>query len=66
MKHSAVTHDYLAAEEIQNQNCQYFIEQVLEVWKDRETGKTIKRTTRFFTRYCRKCKHGQKIIRNIL
>ena len=41
VKHSIVTDDYVAAEEIQNQNWQYFIEQVLEVCKDKEIGKTI-------------------------
>ena len=33
IKHSKVTDDYIAAEEIQNQNWQYFIERVLEVCK---------------------------------
>ena len=45
IKHSAVTDDYIAAEEIQNQNWQYFIKQVLEVCKDREISKTIKKIT---------------------
>ena len=39
VKHGGVTDDYIAAEEIQNQNWQYFIEQVLEVYKDKEIGK---------------------------
>ena len=42
IKLSAVINGYIAAEEIQNQNWQYFIEQVLEVCKDKEIGKTIK------------------------
>ena len=36
VKHSAFTNDYIAAEDIQNQNWQYFIEQLLEVCKDKE------------------------------
>ena len=35
IRHSQVTDDYLAAEEIQNQDWQYFIERILEVSKDR-------------------------------
>ena len=42
IKDSAVTNDYIAAEEIQNRNWQYFIEQVLEVCKDKEICKTKK------------------------
>ena len=34
IRHSQVTDDYLAAEEIQSQDCQYFIERILEVSKD--------------------------------
>ena len=33
VKHSGVTDDYIAAEEIQNRNWQYFIEQVLMIKK---------------------------------
>ena len=47
VKHSAVTDDYIAAEQIQNQNWQYFVEQVLEVCKDREIGQTIKKSQDF-------------------
>ena len=47
IKHSVVTDDYIAAEEIQNQNWQYFIEQVLEVFKDKEIGKTIRKSQDF-------------------
>ena len=36
IRHSKVTDDYLAAEEIQNQNWQYFIERVIEVCKSKE------------------------------
>ena len=46
-KHSGVTDDYIAAEEIQNQNWQYFIEQVLEVCKDKEIGRTIRKSQDF-------------------
>ena len=35
IKHSKVTDDYIAAEEIQNQNWQYFIERVLQVLSKR-------------------------------
>ena len=42
IKHSKVTDDYIAAEEIQDQNWQYFIERVLEVCKAKEVGSTIK------------------------
>ena len=37
----------IAAEEIQNQNWQYFLEQVLEVFKDKEIGKTIRKSQDF-------------------
>ena len=47
VKHSGVTDDYIAAEEIQNQNWQYFIEQVLEVCKDKEIGRTIRKSQDF-------------------
>ena len=38
IRHSKVTDDYPAAEEIQNQNWQYFIERVIEVCKSKELG----------------------------
>ena len=44
IKHSKVTDDYIAAEEIQNQNWQYFTERVIEVCKSRETGSKIKKS----------------------
>ena len=47
IKHSKVTDDYVAAEEIQNQNWQYFIEWVLEVCKAKEVGSTIKESQEF-------------------
>ena len=43
VKHSVVTDDYIAAEEIQNQNWQYFVESVLEVCRAQEIGKTIRK-----------------------
>ena len=43
VKHSVVTDDYIATEEIQNQNWQYFVESVLEVCKAQEIGKTIRK-----------------------
>ena len=43
VKHSFVTDDYIAAEEIQNQNWQYFVESVLEVCRVQEIGKTIRK-----------------------
>ena len=36
IRHSVVTDNYLVAEEIQNQNWQYFIERVIEVCKSKE------------------------------
>ena len=47
IKHSKVTDDYIAAEEIQNQNWQYFIELVLEVCKAKDVGSTIKKSEDF-------------------
>ena len=41
VKHSKVTDDYTAAEEIQNQNWQYVLERVIEVCKSKEIGSTI-------------------------
>ena len=43
IKHRKVTDDYIAAEEIQNQNWQYFIEHVIEVCKSKEIGSTIRK-----------------------
>ena len=43
MKQSVVTDDYIATEEIQNQNWQCFVEPVLEVCKVQEIGKTIRK-----------------------
>ena len=47
IKHSKVTDDYNAVEEIQNQNWQYFIERVIEVCKSKEIGSTIKKSEDF-------------------
>ena len=47
IRHSLVTDNYLVAEEIQNQNWQYFIERVIEVCKSKEAGSTIKPTEYF-------------------
>ena len=41
IRNSLVTDNYLATEEIQNQNWQYFIERVKEVCKSKEIGSTI-------------------------
>ena len=43
VKHSVVTDDYIATEEIQNQNWQYFVESVLEVCKAQKLGKKIRK-----------------------
>ena len=43
VKNSVVTDDYIATEETQNQNQQYFVESVLEVCKAQEIGKTIRK-----------------------
>ena len=42
IKHSTVTDDFIAAEEIQNQNWQYYVEQVIEFCYNKEIGKTIR------------------------
>ena len=47
IRHSKVTDDYLAAEEIQNQNWQHFIERVIEVCKSKEIDSTIKNLKTF-------------------
>ena len=47
IRHSKVTDDYLAAEQIQNQNWQYFIGRVMEVCKSKEIGSTIKKSEDF-------------------
>ena len=47
VRHSVVTDNYLAGEEIQNQNWQYFIERVIEVCKSKEANSTIKPTEEF-------------------
>ena len=47
IKHSKLTDDYVAAEEIQNQNWQYFIERVLEACKVRVVGSTIRKSEDF-------------------
>ena len=44
IRHSEVTDDYIAAEGIQNQNWQYFIERVIELCKSKEICKTIKKS----------------------
>ena len=46
IKHGKVTGDYIVAEEIQNQNWQYFIERVWEV-KAKEVGSTIRKSEDF-------------------
>ena len=47
IKHSKVTGDYIAAEEIPNQNWQYFIKRVIEVCKSKEIGGTNKKSEDF-------------------
>ena len=47
IRHSKVTDDYIAAEEIQNPNWQYFIELVIKLCKSKEIGKTIKKSEDF-------------------
>ena len=42
VKHSVVTDNSIATEEIQNQNWQYFVEPVLDVFKKNDIGKTIR------------------------
>ena len=47
IKHNKVTNDYIAAEQIPNQNWQYFIERVIEVYKSKEICSTIKKSEEF-------------------
>ena len=47
IRHRKVTDDCLAAEEIQNQNWQYFIKRVIEVCKSEEIGSTMKKSEDF-------------------
>ena len=47
IRHSLVTDNYPAAEEIQNQNWQYFIERVIEVCKSKEIGSSIQPDQKF-------------------
>ena len=47
IRHSLVTDNYLAAEESQNQNWQYFIERVIEVCKSKGIGSTIQLAEEF-------------------
>ena len=47
IKHSKVTDDYIVAEEIPNQNWQYFIERILEVCKSKEIGSIIRKSEDF-------------------
>ena len=41
IRHTLVTDNYLATEEIQNQDREYFIESVIEVYKSKEIGSSI-------------------------
>ena len=41
IRHTLVTDNYLAAEEIQNQDWEYFIERVIEVCKSKEISSSI-------------------------
>ena len=43
IKHSSVTEDYIATEEIQNQSWHYFIESVIELSKDQKNKKSKKK-----------------------
>ena len=42
IKDSTITDDFIAAEEIQNQNWQHYIEQVIEFCPNKKIGKTIR------------------------
>ena len=66
IKHSKVTDDYIAAEEIQNQNWQYFIERVIEVCKSKEIGSTIKKSEDFLLTTVENVTMAKKILRNFL
>ena len=47
IRHSVVTNNYLAAEEVQNPNWQYFIERVIEVCKSKKAVTWIEPTEEF-------------------
>ena len=47
IRHSVVTDNYLAAEEVQSQNWQYLIERVIEVCKSKEAVTSIEPTEQF-------------------
>ena len=47
IRHILVTDNYLAAEEIQNQDWEYFIERVIEVCKSKEISSSIQRDEEF-------------------
>ena len=64
IKHSKVTDDYIAAEEIQNQNWQYFIECVIEVCKSKEIGSTIKKSEDFLLTTVENVTMAKKILPN--
>ena len=64
VKHSKVTDDYIAAEEIQNQNWQYFIERVIEVCKSKEIGSTIKKSEDFLLTTVENVTMAKKILPN--
>ena len=66
IKHSKVTDDYLAAEEIQNQNWQYFLERVIEVFKSKEIGSTIKKSEDFSLTMVENVTMAKKILQNVL
>ena len=66
IRHSKLTDDYLADEEIQNQNWQYFIKRVIEVCKSKEIGSTIKKSEDFLLTTVENVTMAKKILRNIL
>ena len=43
VKHSVVIDDYITIEKIQSQNCQYFVESVLEACGRKDSGETVDR-----------------------
>ena len=49
IKHIKATDDYIAAEETQKQNWQYFIEHITEIYKSKEIGSTIKKSEDIIT-----------------
>ena len=61
-----MTDNYIAAEEIQNQNWQYFIERIIEVCKSKEVGSSIEPTENFLLTTVENVTLTKKVLQNVL